>query len=62
MRSEIDRRGADYVDRILRGTRAADLPVEQPTRYRLMVNLRAARSLGLTLGQTFLAQVDEVVE
>ncbi|MBM2810189.1 MAG: transporter substrate binding protein [Chloroflexi bacterium] len=60
--SEIGRRVADYVDRILRGANPADLPVELPTRYDFTLNLRTARALGLTLSQTFLAQVDEVIE
>jgi putative ABC transport system substrate-binding protein len=60
--SELNRRAAEYVDRILRGARPADLPVELPTRYDLIVNLRAARALGLTLSRDFLAQIDEVIE
>lgn len=56
------RRMADYVDRILRGAKPADLPVEMPTRYDLIVNMRTARALGLTLPQSFMAQVDEVIE
>ncbi|MBM2811734.1 MAG: hypothetical protein HW416_2493, partial [Chloroflexi bacterium] len=47
---------------ILRGAKPADLPVELPTRYDFTVNLRTALALGLTLSQTFMAQVDEVIE
>ena len=60
--SELDRRAADYVDRILRGARPADLPVETPLRYDLIVNMRTARALGLTLSRDFMAQVDELIE
>jgi putative ABC transport system substrate-binding protein len=60
--SEVHRRAAHYVDRILRGARPADLPVELPTRFDLILNLRAARALGLTLSRDFMAQVDEVIE
>ena len=60
--SDVGRRAADYVDRILRGARPADLPVELPTRYYLTLNMRTARALGLTLPFPFLLQVDEIID
>ena len=60
--SDTQRRAAEYVDRILRGARPADLPIELPTHYDLIVNLQTARALGLTLPRAFLAKVDEFVE
>ena len=56
------RRSADYVDKILRGTNASEIPVEQPTKFDLILNLTTAKALGLTVPPTVLAQANEVIE
>jgi ABC-type uncharacterized transport system substrate-binding protein len=59
---DLSRRAASYIDKIIKGARPADLPVEQASKYQLVINLRTAQALGLNISEAFLLRADELIE
>jgi putative ABC transport system substrate-binding protein len=59
---DLFRRAGDYVDKVLRGAKPADIPIEQPVKFDLIINLKTAKALGLTIPEAFMMRVNEVIE